>query len=115
MKTSSITILIILAMFTLFSCDFNESDTDKIEITDLKVAPNTVSIKSMDSTASDWIEVEEKGKSYYLPLKWIEGFEYEVGFQYNLRVKKITPINPIQDAPQSFYYLIEILSKEKIE
>lgn len=106
---------IITLLFFFIGCS-SEDDKDKVEIVSLSIASQTVTITSpLDLKETEWIAVTESNNSYALPLNWIEGFEYEAGFEYKLKVKKITPINSIQDAPQSFYYLIEILSKNKVE
>lgn len=45
----------------------------------------------------------------------IEGFEYEEGNAYELRVE-VTPVpSPPADAPNQRYRLIEIVSKRKVE
>jgi hypothetical protein len=45
----------------------------------------------------------------------IEGFEYEEGHAYELRVE-VTPVpNPPADAPNQRYRLIEVVSKRKVE
>ena len=100
---------------SVFSCSSNDDLTDKIEIVELTVESETSTVVSMDNIESEWLVINEKNKSYNLPLKWIEGFIYEKGFEYHLRVKKVTPKNAIQDAPLSFYSLIEVLYQKKIE
>jgi hypothetical protein len=45
----------------------------------------------------------------------IEGFEYEEGNAYELRVE-VTPVpSPPADAPNQRYRLVEIVSKSKVE
>ena len=48
----------------------------------------------------------------YLTLDRIEGFKYEKGFEYELKVKKIKVLNPPQDSSIYTYSLIEVLSKK---
>jgi hypothetical protein len=43
----------------------------------------------------------------------IEGFNYEEGYIYNLKVKKTTIENPPMDASSIKYELLELLSKEQ--
>jgi hypothetical protein len=116
--------LLLLACFvttSLFFCcnplSDNDVKTEKVEYVTLTVAPNTVLVYPFqhDGNPTDYLLVVENGKTRHLPLGWIDGFNYEKGYEYKLKVKKITPIHDIQDAPRSFYYLIEILSKNKEE
>lgn len=118
--TLLLTFFIITPFF--FGCDSfldNDEAQEKIEYVNLTVAPNTLlvvsSIGSENGELEDYLSIVEKGKEYSLPLGWIQGFEYEKGYEYKIKVKKITPVHEIQDAPRSFYYLIEILSKNKVE
>ena len=105
----------------LFSCNSfleNEEASEKVEYVNLTVASNTVLVAPMSNcecNPTDHLSVFENGRNYLLPLKWIEGFDYEKGYEYKIKVKRVTPVHAIQDAPQSFYYLVETISKRKIE
>jgi len=61
----------------------------------------------------------QKGNIVDLNKKWdlfysqIEGFEYQPGFIYKLKVKEVTIENPPADASSIKYTLIEILEKKK--
>lgn len=44
----------------------------------------------------------------------IEGFNYEAGFIYEIRVNKEAIDNPPMDAPYVKYTLIKVLSKEEV-
>lgn len=114
MKTCLFSVLAFIVIL-ISGCSLGDEKIDKVEYVNLTVASKAVNVESMDSGLMNCIVVQESGKSYTLPLKWIEGFDYVEGCEYILRVKKTTPANAIQDAPQSFYYLIEILSKIKDE
>lgn len=109
-----------LLSISLFSClslssCLNDDDKkeDKVEEISLTVASKTASVISMEETATEYLIVKEGNKWHYLPSGWIEGFTYELGFEYNLKVRKVTSANSeyIQDAPRSNYYLLEIISK----
>lgn len=50
----------------------------------------------------------------YLTLQQIEGFEYEEGYEYRVRVTITTLSTPPADGPIETYKLIDILSKDKI-
>ncbi|GHB88354.1 hypothetical protein GCM10007290_12230 [Providencia stuartii] len=43
----------------------------------------------------------------------IQGFEYEPGYQYTLKVKQFDVANPPADAPNVRYELVEIINKAK--
>ena len=43
----------------------------------------------------------------------IDGFEYEPGYAYELRVEATPIANPPADAPSARYRLIEVVSKQK--
>lgn len=110
----------ILLSISFFCCLFlssclNDDDKkeDKVEEISLIIASKTASVISMEESATEYLIVKEGNKWRYLPNGWIEGFTYELGFEYNLKVRKITPANSeyIQDAPRSNYYLLEIISK----
>jgi hypothetical protein len=60
-------------------------------------------------------EDEEIGtEQWYNFYNRIIGFEYELGFIYNLKVKKTDIDNPPEDASSIRYELIEVISKEKV-
>ncbi|MCU6770027.1 DUF4377 domain-containing protein [Barnesiella propionica] len=117
MRTFKSGILLPISFFvclSLSSC-LNDDDIkeDKVEEISLTVASKTTSVISMEETETEYLIIKEGNKWSYLPNGWIEGFTYELGFEYNLKVRKVTPANSkyIQDAPRSNYYLLEIVSK----
>lgn len=54
----------------------------------------------------------EKWNNFYFN---IEGFEYELGYVYDLIVEKQVVKDPLADGASINYILIEIISKEKID
>jgi len=66
--------------------------------------------------ASDGIRIKEDNVSYWLnlPIDGIEGFNYEVGFEYRLKVLKTYLANPPADGLDVRYKLIELISKTEI-
>lgn len=44
----------------------------------------------------------------------VEGFDFEAGYIYDLKVRKITIENPPQDASSIKYILVNVSSKEKV-
>lgn len=52
------------------------------------------------------------GDEWSLFYEQIEGFNYEWGYVYKLKVKITDVVNPPEDGPAKIYRLIEVLSKE---
>lgn len=63
------------------------------------------------------IQVRETSESDWqvLPLTGIEGFDYEEGYAYRLKVEKTHLANPPADASNIRYKLLEVLSKQAAE
>lgn len=61
--------------------------------------------------------VKEQGEDEYRPLAFcgIQGFEYEKGYEYNLRVNKTTLANPPADGSIYKYQLVRVVEKRKID
>lgn len=57
----------------------------------------------------DALYVKETDTNSWMALKEIEGFDYEKGYEYELRVKKITLADPYAVR----FVLLEVLSKEE--
>lgn len=55
------------------------------------------------------------GDSWTYHFDEIEGFDFEPGFIYNLRVKKTSLQDPPQDASAIQYKLLEIVKKERVD
>ena len=108
----------LLAVFTFTSCSDDEKDSvtevniyvsDETEIMyDLFDGEGTNPIECMlvkEGDAGDWQK---------LPFGFIEGFTYEKGHSYTLRVSKTTLANPPQDALNFTYKMKAILKDEVI-
>lgn len=57
----------------------------------------------------DALKVKNIDSNDWMALTYIEGFDYELGYEYNLTVKKITYAEPYSVK----YVLLEIISKEE--
>lgn len=57
----------------------------------------------------DALKVKNTDSDNWMALTAIEGFDYEAGYEYELRVKKITQAEPYSEK----YVLLETLSKER--
>ncbi len=58
---------------------------------------------------------EDPQAEYTLFYDQIEGFEYEEGYEYELRVKEETVENPPADASSRKWTLVEVVSKTAVE
>lgn len=118
MKKYLIILFSLLAVFTFTSCSDDEKDSvtevniyvsDETEIMyDLFDGECTYPIECMlvkEGDAGDWQK---------LPFGFIEGFTYEKGHSYTLRVSKTTLANPPQDALNFTYKMKAILKDEVI-
>ncbi len=57
----------------------------------------------------DALHVKEAGTNSWMAIIDIEGFNYEAGYEYEIRVKKVTKAEPYSVR----YVLLDIVSKEK--
>lgn len=112
--------IILLSYLILLGCssdDQNYNKEEKVEIIQLIVEPkmelrNEYGMEGNQSVLC--IIVKEGNERYTLPRNGIKEFEYEEGYEYTLKVKRVTPPDVIYDGPQSFYYLLEIISKKEV-
>ena len=60
--------------------------------------------------------VKEQGEDEYRPLAFcsIQGFEYEKGYEYDLRVNKTTLANPPADGSIYKYQLVRVVEKRQV-
>ena len=104
-----------IATFFLAGClDLDKNEKDWTEVVQLTVASETVKHNVWGSAeAIDGINIiEDKGTYWFsLPLNGIEGFNFEAGYEYRLKVKKTHLSNPPADGSSIIYTLLEILSK----
>ena len=109
-----------MGFFTLFgnsSCSVTADVDNDEEVVDLRinhfkqtafgVAPRLVFLvqESEEIGGEEW--------SYF--YDGIEGIEYEIGYIYDISVKKERVENPPQDASSNRYILQKIISKEKVD
>lgn len=59
--------------------------------------------------------VKERGEDEYRPMAFrsIQGFEYEKGYEYDLRVNKTTLANPPADGSIYKYQLVRVVEKRQ--
>lgn len=114
-------VLILVVVFSgLLACD-NKDDSSKKKppgkITEMAVGDQKVACASFLGSVpntSDCLSVQEAGYEFPMSLSEIEGFSYEPGYVYRIRVELIPVENALQDAPSLRYRLVEVLSKTPV-
>lgn len=111
-----------LAVFSLASCNSDDDNEDKVEQVTVYVSAETGVYYDMwlDPERENPIvgmQIQEKGDTRWscVSLYTITGFTYEKGNEYELLVRKTTLANPPQDDFNVRYELIRIVSQRKIE
>ena len=108
--------LMVLSMAILFTnCSLNDkSGQDWSEKINLYVSSELGEYTSWGSAIYNGIKIKKNINDDWtiIPIGGIEGFSYEEGFSYLLRVEKIHIADPPADAPNIRYKLIKVLSKE---
>ena len=105
----------LLVFFSLSSCDDND---DKNKVVEVKA---TIWYKHVDyaivpgNTITKGIKIKEDNSDEWVSLAGIDGFNYEEGYNYEVRLQKTFLSNPPQDGSSIEYRLIEIIEKTKFE
>lgn len=104
---------ILVAMLFLFSsCQLNEKKQPNEVV--LEVAPFKVE-GDAGAFRGEFYWVKEDGGNWGIFYNRIEGFEFEDGYEYVLKVRKDTVLNPPADASSLKYTLIQEVFKKKEE
>lgn len=109
-------ILGIMLLFLCISCFMScDKDDDNVgEIVVISISPELVWVSSTSSIPAHLAmecTIEENNKKLHIAEDQIEGFEYNKGYEYKLKVR-ITPLeNPATDGSTDRYELIEIISQ----
>lgn len=109
-----------LCILCMGSC-LDEEVKDRVVEVKLKVAAETIEENYMYPLSDKWLlgeflNVQEDDSKEWnrMYLNQINGFSYQDGNEYLLKVKKTFLANPPADAPDITYDLIEITSQEKV-
>ena len=115
MKKLLLVVCAICACLSSMSCS-NDKDEDWSEDKTIEVASHIVPCKIWgDPDTVDGIEIRPIGASEWntIPLYSIDGFKFEEGFSYVLKIQIIHLAEPPQDGSNIRYKLIATLSKDK--
>ncbi len=105
--------LMYLTIIFMIGCDKNDKQNERVAF--LTIEPQTVqngTIPESDQLVECMVAKEEgRNVTHYLYIGRIEGFEYEFGFAYRIKVL-ISPVkNPPMDGHTENFKLLEIISK----
>lgn len=109
-------IIILLCTLAFLGCSSDVcsyTKEEKVETIQLFVESKLELRNAYGAKSLPCIIVKEDSERYALPRNWIKDFEYEEGYEYILKIRKVTPPYEIYDAPQSFYYFLETISKKE--
>ena len=102
------------AIFTLTSCLDDNTPKDKVETLNVAISAMTyIDSPVMVNFPMEglWAKVGNDADYQFLTFNEIEGFTFEPGYTYELRVERTTWGNPPADANMYTYRIIEELSK----
>lgn len=110
-------IIIMMCIISFCSClDGTDEKKDWSEIVNLYVSGETGEYIPWggDGKALKGIKIKEKEKEewWVVHIQTVQGFIYEEGYSYLLKVKKNHLANPPADGSSWNYELIEIISKD---
>lgn len=103
-------LLILGLLFTLFSCTNTQENVYTYWVNSYKV--NCEGVGDMNCLLVQKAEITEPGKWINFYSK-IEGFEYEPGYIYKLKVREVPVENPPADASSIKYELVKVLEKKE--
>lgn len=108
-------IFLIFTSILLLSCNKSENSISEVEL--IVASEYRVDIDWVSGEDRPFLQIKEVGSSddYWSVAYGIEGFDYESGYEYLLRVYKIKTDERLQDVPDHTYKLIKIISKTKAE
>lgn len=114
-------IALLLLLISVFTGCNNAEPKDWSEVVTLYVSSETGEYRPFGSPpgfgALEGLRIKEEKENYWyvVHLNSIEGFSYERGYEYSLKVEKTHLANPPADGSDIRYKLIEIASKVKVE
>lgn len=120
MKANKLTtvLLTLCCAIGFTSCINSDESKDKVETMDVQVSPYTCFsgvFMSHEVIEGMSVKVGSNPNYDFMGLSSIEGFTYERGYEYKLKIQRTTLGNPPADGGSYTYKLIKILSKQKAE
>ena len=118
MKKLNLFVGVIILSVLLGSCT-NEKEADREKIVEMTLYPETgygASVLSDVLTEPILFSDNDENRKQMLTDIITEGFDlnYERGYEYTLKVKKVWMQNPPQDVSSVKYVFIELLTKKKV-
>lgn len=108
-KFTVIHCFIIFCLLFCISCDKESYEAIIIVAPEYSIGIDPVSAQEVKS-----LNIREiGGEDYWFSVQYIDGFDYEEGYEYLLKVEVVKYKNPPIDMSGTKYKLIEILSKSK--
>jgi len=95
------------AYCTAFKKETGPPADDKSEILEVTIGPEMVDCSAFRRTC-----MVMNGDPF---PSWIDGFDFEAGFNYELRIKKTKRDRPLLDVGEYEYTLLEVLSKTSVQ
>ncbi len=113
-------VLFIIIGLCFYSCNDDEKQKEEYKTMILKVAAyRDYYVAPGHGITTDilgYVVTDESNKTYV--IETIKGFEdeYEEGYEFVIKVKAVNKNQgePVQDLLGYYYYLLEVLSKEKV-
>ena len=107
-------LLVLLISHCMLSCTADNDDMDWTEEKVIEILPEIVPAHIFgEPNEVDGMRVKIKGEDQWhvYPTHFIEGFEFEPGYSYILKVRITHLANPPQDWYDVEYKLVELISK----
>ena len=118
MKGLNLILVVIIASVFLFSCEKSENDKVKnVELTihhETKFSRSELSDIWTDALVISDSEDKEQRALYATITEGLDYNDYERGYEYIYKVKKVWMQNPPQDVSSIKYIFLELLSKKKV-
>lgn len=115
-----LTTILAFVIFAITSCS-NDDDLGGRKVTDYKEYTLTVASKKLQGVVvscgnpyrADVYAVKDEAQQEWQPLADISKFDYEPGYEYQIRISKTSYLDyRMGDPSWTVYELLEILSKE---
>ena len=108
-------LLAIVPILCMASCTKDNDDVDWSEEKVIEVSPEIVPVYIFgDPNKVDGMLVKIDGENNTYPIRFIDGFEFETGYAYILKVRITHLANPPQDGYNVRLELVSLISKTKV-